>query len=41
MENDKMLGKIVGKVVITTIAIGTGAWMLGLYLGLEDRDGLE
>ena len=41
MENDIMLGKIVGKVVITTIAIGTGAWMIGLYLGLENRDGLE
>ena len=36
-----MLGKFVGKVIITTIAIGTGAWMLGLYLGLEDRDSLE
>ena len=41
MENDIMLGKIVGKVVITTIAIGTGCGMIGLYLGLENRDGLE
>ena len=36
-----MIGKILEKVVIVTIAIGTGAFMLGLLLENDEYDGLE
>ena len=36
-----MIGKILEKVVITTLAIGTGAFMLGFLAQNDDYEGLE
>jgi|5B_taG_2_1085324.scaffolds.fasta_scaffold09553_6 hypothetical protein len=36
-----MIGKILEKVVITTLAIGTGAFMLGFLAQNDDYEDLE
>ena len=36
-----MIGKILGKIAIATVAIGTGAFMLGFLAQNDDYEGLE